>query len=99
MSTSLILRGILAVIVGVLALAWPGVTILALIIPIFAIWTNHKQKMASILAEKGQGSAEMAKLRAHLLREGGVIVDDQTDVGAAGDGENLPGQMAHFFGR
>jgi uncharacterized membrane protein HdeD (DUF308 family) len=32
MSTSLILRGILATIVGILALAWPGVTILALII-------------------------------------------------------------------
>jgi uncharacterized membrane protein HdeD (DUF308 family) len=31
-STSLILRGVLATIVGILALAWPGVTILALII-------------------------------------------------------------------
>ena len=36
-SNSLILRGILAVIVGVLALAWPGVTILALVI-LFAVY-------------------------------------------------------------
>jgi hypothetical protein len=36
MSTSLILRGILATIVGILALAWPGVTILALVI-LFAV--------------------------------------------------------------
>src|SRR5260370_12637023 len=36
-STSLILLGILAVIVGVIAIAWPGVTILALAI-LFAIY-------------------------------------------------------------
>jgi uncharacterized membrane protein HdeD (DUF308 family) len=36
-STSLILRGVLATIVGILALAWPGVTILALII-LFAVY-------------------------------------------------------------
>jgi len=36
-STSLILRGVLAVIVGILALAWPGVTILALVI-LFAVF-------------------------------------------------------------
>ena len=36
-STSLILLGILAVIVGIVAIAWPGVTILALVI-LFAIY-------------------------------------------------------------
>ena len=36
-STSLILLGVLAIIVGLLALAWPGVTILALVI-LFAIY-------------------------------------------------------------
>ena len=36
-STSLILLGILAVIIGILAIAWPGVTILALVI-LFAIY-------------------------------------------------------------
>jgi uncharacterized membrane protein HdeD (DUF308 family) len=37
LSTSLIWRGVLALIVGILALAWPGVTILALVI-LFAIY-------------------------------------------------------------
>jgi uncharacterized membrane protein HdeD (DUF308 family) len=36
-SASLILRGVLATIVGILALAWPGVTILALVI-LFAVY-------------------------------------------------------------
>jgi uncharacterized membrane protein HdeD (DUF308 family) len=36
-STSLILLGILAVVVGIIAIAWPGVTILALVI-LFAIY-------------------------------------------------------------
>jgi uncharacterized membrane protein HdeD (DUF308 family) len=36
-STSLVLLGILAVIVGVFAIAWPGVTILALVI-LFAVY-------------------------------------------------------------
>src|ERR1700742_5174696 len=36
-STSLILRGVLALIVGIIALAWPGVTILALVI-LFAVY-------------------------------------------------------------
>src|ERR1700741_5023412 len=36
-STSLILLGILAVVVGIIAIAWPGVTILALVI-LFAVY-------------------------------------------------------------
>jgi len=36
-STSLIVLGVLAVAVGVIAIAWPGVTILALVI-LFAIY-------------------------------------------------------------
>jgi uncharacterized membrane protein HdeD (DUF308 family) len=36
-SSSLILRGVLALIVGIIALAWPGVTILALVI-LFAVY-------------------------------------------------------------
>ncbi len=37
LSTSLIARGILAVIIGIVALAWPGVTVLALVI-MFAVY-------------------------------------------------------------
>ena len=37
LSTSLIARGILAVIIGIIALAWPSVTVLALVI-VFAIY-------------------------------------------------------------
>jgi uncharacterized membrane protein HdeD (DUF308 family) len=37
MSTSLILRGILAFAVGIVALAWPGITVLALVI-LFAVF-------------------------------------------------------------
>ena len=37
LSTSLIARGILAVIVGIIALAWPSVTVLALVI-LFAVY-------------------------------------------------------------
>ena len=36
-STSLIVRGVLALIVGVIAIAWPNVTILALVI-LFAVY-------------------------------------------------------------
>ena len=37
LSTSFIVRGLLAVAVGIVALAWPGVTVLALVI-LFAIY-------------------------------------------------------------
>jgi len=37
LSTSMILRGILAIAVGIIALAWPGVTVLALVI-LFAVY-------------------------------------------------------------
>jgi len=36
-STSVILRGILAIAVGIMALAWPGITVLALVI-LFAVY-------------------------------------------------------------
>jgi uncharacterized membrane protein HdeD (DUF308 family) len=37
LSTSLIVRGVLAVIVGIIAIAWPGITVFALVI-VFAIY-------------------------------------------------------------
>ncbi len=39
-STSLILLGVLGVIVGIIAIVWPGVTIAALVI-LFAIYCWH----------------------------------------------------------
>jgi uncharacterized membrane protein HdeD (DUF308 family) len=47
LSTSLILRGILAIVVGILALAWPKITILALVIlfAIFAFMASGLQAM------------------------------------------------------
>jgi uncharacterized membrane protein HdeD (DUF308 family) len=37
LSTSLIVRGVLAVVVGILAIAWPGITVYALVI-VFAVY-------------------------------------------------------------
>ena len=63
LSTSLILRGILAVIVGILALAWPGVTILALII-LFAVYAFMD---AGFQAVRGFASGKAGSVIGHLL--------------------------------
>ncbi len=62
-SNSLILRGALAVIVGIIALAWPGVTILALVI-LFAIYAFIA---ASIEAMRAFSSAKAGPVIGHLL--------------------------------
>jgi uncharacterized membrane protein HdeD (DUF308 family) len=51
-STSLILRGVLALIIGVLAIAWPGVTVLALVI-MFAIYAFTDAVMETFRAFSG----------------------------------------------
>jgi uncharacterized membrane protein HdeD (DUF308 family) len=48
-STSMILLGILAVIVGIIAIAWPGVTILALVI-LFAVYAFMAAGLAATRA-------------------------------------------------
>jgi uncharacterized membrane protein HdeD (DUF308 family) len=63
LSTSLILRGILATIVGFLALAWPGVTILALII-LFAVYAFMD---AGFQAMRGFTSRKAGPVAGHLL--------------------------------
>jgi uncharacterized membrane protein HdeD (DUF308 family) len=63
LSTSLILRGVLAVIVGVIAIAWPGVTVLALVI-LFAIYAFID---AGIQASRAFGSASAGPVFGHLL--------------------------------
>ena len=49
LSSSLILRGILAIVVGVLALAWPGITVLALVI-LFAVYAFMAGGLQAMLA-------------------------------------------------
>ena len=63
LSTSLILRGILAIAVGVMALAWPKVTVLALVI-VFAVYAF----MASGLeAVRAFSSRKAGPVFGHLL--------------------------------
>jgi len=63
MSTSLILRGVLAVIVGIIAIAWPGVTILALVI-LFAVYAFID---AGLQAMRAFSSATAGPVFGHLL--------------------------------
>jgi uncharacterized membrane protein HdeD (DUF308 family) len=63
MSTSLILRGVLAIIVGIIALAWPGVTILALVI-LFAIYAFLA---AGLQAMRAFSSRTAGPVIGHLL--------------------------------
>ena len=62
-STQLIFLGILAIIVGCLALAWPGVTTLALVI-LFAIWAFT---YAVLQFMRMVGSATAGPVVGHLL--------------------------------
>ncbi len=62
-STSLILRGVLALIVGIIALAWPGVTILALVI-LFAVYAFMD---AGFEAVRAFSSGRAGPVIGHLL--------------------------------
>lgn len=63
LSTSLIARGILAVITGIIALAWPSVTVLALVI-LFAIYALIA---AGLQAARAFSSAKPGPVLGHLL--------------------------------
>jgi uncharacterized membrane protein HdeD (DUF308 family) len=63
LSTSLILRGLLALIVGALALAWPGVTVLALVI-VFAVFAFMSASMQVLQAFSGRSAGPVV---GHLL--------------------------------
>src|SRR6266853_1894854 len=84
MSTSLILLGVLAIIVGIIALAWPAVTILALVI-LFAIYAFIG---AGLQAMRAFGSGETAGTRALFILGGlvsiafGVVLSARPGVGA-----------------
>jgi uncharacterized membrane protein HdeD (DUF308 family) len=62
-STSLILVGILAVIVGIFAIAWPGVTILALVI-LFAVYAFM---LAGLQGARAFSSRSAGPVFGHLL--------------------------------
>jgi len=62
-STSLILLGVLAIIVGIIAIAWPGVTILALVI-LFAIYAFID---AGLQAVRAFSSRSAGPVFGHLL--------------------------------
>ena len=62
-STSLILLGVLAIIVGIIAVAWPGVTILALVI-LFAVYAFVD---AGLQAARAFSSGSAGPVFGHLL--------------------------------
>lgn len=62
-SSSLIVRGVLAFIVGIIAIAWPSVTILALVI-LFAVYAFID---AGIQAARAFGSGTSGPVFGHLL--------------------------------
>src|ERR1700750_368059 len=64
LSTSLITRGILAVVIGIIALAWPSVTVLALVI-LFAVYAFMA---AGLQAARAFSSREAGPVLGHLLR-------------------------------
>ena len=63
LSTSLIARGILAVIIGIIALAWPSVTVLALVI-VFAVYAFIA---AGLQAARAFSSRTAGPVIGHLL--------------------------------
>jgi uncharacterized membrane protein HdeD (DUF308 family) len=62
-STQLIVLGVLAIIVGIIAIAWPGVTILALVI-LFAVYAFMD---AGLEAARAFGSGSAGPVFGHLL--------------------------------
>ena len=63
LSTSLIARGVLALAVGIIALAWPGVTVFALVV-LFAVYAFIA---AGLQAMRAFGSAKAGPVIGHLL--------------------------------
>jgi len=83
LSSTLILRGLLAVAVGIVALAWPGITVLALVI-LFAIYAFIAAGMEAV---KAFSSERAGPVVGHLLL--GLV-----DIGAGVIALALPGPTA-----
>ena len=67
-ATSLILRGVLAIAVGIIALAWPGVRVLALVI-LFAVYAFIGAGLRAMLAFSSNTAGPVF---GHLLLGGGA---------------------------
>jgi uncharacterized membrane protein HdeD (DUF308 family) len=63
LSTSLIVRGVLALAVGIAALAWPGITVLALVI----LFATYAFIASALAAMRAFGSAKAGPVIGHLL--------------------------------
>jgi uncharacterized membrane protein HdeD (DUF308 family) len=63
LSTSLVVRGVLALAVGAVALAWPGITVLALVI-LFAVYAFMASGLEAMRAYR---SADAGPVIGHLL--------------------------------
>jgi uncharacterized membrane protein HdeD (DUF308 family) len=63
MSTSMIVTGVLAIIIGIIALAWPSATLLALVI-LFAVYAFSD---SAVQGMRAIGSASAGPVTGHLL--------------------------------
>jgi uncharacterized membrane protein HdeD (DUF308 family) len=63
MSTSMIVTGVLAIIAGIIALAWPSVTVLALVI-LFAVYAFSD---SAVQGMRAVGSGPAGRVTGHLL--------------------------------
>jgi uncharacterized membrane protein HdeD (DUF308 family) len=83
-STSLILRGVLAVIVGIVAVAWPGPTALVLVV-IVAIWAFvgvFFELFAAFTSEQTAGTRAMFILAGLVSIAFGIVLAARPGIGA-----------------
>jgi uncharacterized membrane protein HdeD (DUF308 family) len=84
LSTSLIARGILAVIVGIIALAWPGPTalVLVLIVGVWAIAAGLAEIAAAFGHGEGAGTRALFILGGLITAAFGVVLCARPGIGA-----------------
>src|SRR5271165_1866085 len=80
--TSLIVRGILAIIVGLIALAWPSVTVLVLIVGVWAIIAGLVEFFAAFRSGEPAGTRAMLILGGLITIAFGVVLCARPGIGA-----------------